>query len=313
MSGPRVLFITSTRLGDAVLSSGLLGHLVDSVPDARFTVACGPLPAPLFQAVPRLERLVVLRKRRRAGHWWAFWRACVGRPWSMVVDLRNTLVSRALVRRRLAVLPRSRPDRHRVVQIAATLGLAEAPPAPRVWLTEADRVQAAQLVPDGGPVLAIGPTANWPGKTWPIDRFIALARAVCADHPGLRVAVIAAAAERPGAAPLLDALPASRVLDLIGCGDPRRAAACLARCSTFVGNDSGLMHLAAAAGCATLGLFGPSRTTHYAPWGRRSQFVTTELSYDQLVSLPDFTWQTTRSFMTTLSVDRTLAALTALL
>ena len=46
------------------------------------------------------------------------------------------------------------------------------------------------------------------------------------------------------------------------------AAACLARCRLFVGNDSGLMHLAAAAGTPTLGLFGPSLASEYAPSGR---------------------------------------------
>ncbi len=37
-----ILFITSTRIGDAVLSTGILDHLVGQIPDARITVACGP-------------------------------------------------------------------------------------------------------------------------------------------------------------------------------------------------------------------------------------------------------------------------------
>ena len=44
-------------------------------------------------------------------------------------------------------------------------------------------------------------------------------------------------------------------------------AACLARCALFIGNDSGLMHLAAAAGAPTLGLFGPTPAEEYAPAG----------------------------------------------
>jgi ADP-heptose:LPS heptosyltransferase len=46
------------------------------------------------------------------------------------------------------------------------------------------------------------------------------------------------------------------------------AGACLARCVLFVGNDSGLMHLAASAGVPTLGLFGPTPASEYAPAGR---------------------------------------------
>ena len=59
----RVLFITATRIGDAVLSTGLLGHLVERYPAARFTIAAGPAAAPLFAAVPRLERLIVVEKK----------------------------------------------------------------------------------------------------------------------------------------------------------------------------------------------------------------------------------------------------------
>src|SRR5260221_14359887 len=38
----RILFITATRIGDAVLSTGLLAHLVERHPAARFTIAAGP-------------------------------------------------------------------------------------------------------------------------------------------------------------------------------------------------------------------------------------------------------------------------------
>ncbi len=73
------------------------------------------------------------------------------------------------------------------------------------------------------------------------------------------------------AQPVLDALPGA--VDLVGALSLPEAAACLARCSLFVGNDSGLMHLAAAAGAPTLGLFGPTPPSEYAPRGRRAGFV----------------------------------------
>ena len=50
-------------------------------------------------------------------------------------------------------------------------------------------------------------------------------------------------------------------------------AACLARCALFVGNDFGLMHLAASAGAPTLGLFGPTPAAEYAPAGPRAAAV----------------------------------------
>src|SRR3546814_14314158 len=56
----------------------------------------------------------------------------------------------------------------------------------------------------------------------------------------------------------------------------------LKRCALYVGNDSGLMHIAAASGIPTLGLFGPSRPENYAPWGERSAVARTAVAYDDL-------------------------------
>ena len=58
----RILFITSTRIGDAVLSSGLLDHVTAAHPGARVTVACGPLAAPLFTHAPGVEEVIVMSK-----------------------------------------------------------------------------------------------------------------------------------------------------------------------------------------------------------------------------------------------------------
>src|SRR5271170_2659091 len=48
----RILFVTSNRVGDAVLSTGLLDHLIRSHPDARITVACGPPAVGVFARMP---------------------------------------------------------------------------------------------------------------------------------------------------------------------------------------------------------------------------------------------------------------------
>ncbi len=63
------------------------------------------------------------------------------------------------------------------------------------------------------------------------------------------------------------------MIDLVGKVDLLTAYACLKRARLFVGNDSGLMHLAAAAGAPTLGLFGPSDERLYAPWGPRARVL----------------------------------------
>jgi heptosyltransferase-3 len=75
----------------------------------------------------------------------------------------------------------------------------------------------------------------------------------------------------------------------------------LRRCALFIGNDTGLMHLAAAAGTPTLGLFGPSPVARYAPWGRYTGVASTELTGSALFP-PGFDHRTTGTLMDSLSV-----------
>lgn len=262
----RILFITSTRLGDAVLSTGLLDHMLRTHPQARFTVACGPVAAGIFAHMPRLERMIVVRKRRFDLHWLELWANCAGTAWDLTVDLRGSALSLLLFSRRRAIMRGGRRPGHRLTHLAGALRL-DPPPLPTAWTSPAEEQEAAALLPDGPPLIGLGPTANWAGKIWPADRFVALGEALTARLPGARIVVFGGpgAGERDAASPLLAAFPGA--IDLVGKQTLSEAAACLARCTLFIGNDSGLMHLAASAGTPTLGLFGPTPASEYAPAG----------------------------------------------
>lgn len=305
-----ILFVTASRVGDAVLSSGVLDHLVRTHPGARVWVACGAAPAPLFTATPAVERVIAIAKRRWAGHWFELWRATVGIVWDLVVDLRSWALAWTLPARRRLVL-RKRDDRvHRVRQYGAVLGL-EPPPAPYIRLDEAHRRRAAALAPAGLPILALGATANWGGKQWPADRFAALADRLTAPGAplaGAAIAVMGAANERPGVTALIEQIPPARRIDLVGTADLLTIAALCERARLFVGNDSGLMHLAAAMATPTLGLFGPSRESLYAPWGAHTATVRTPEIYDAIVTAPDYDYRDQRSRMTSLAVETAVAA-----
>jgi heptosyltransferase III len=262
----RILFVTSTRVGDAILSTGLLDVLIRRHPGCRVTVACGPAAAGVFARMPNLERLIEVEKRSYGRHWLALWASVAATRWDLVVDLRASALAWLVPTRARAVMRKR--EGHKTAQLAAVLGL-DPPPLPVAWTAPEDRARAAALLPTGAPVLALGPTANWSGKVWPAERFVALANALLAGPlTGAKVAVLAGPgeAERAMAAPVLAAFPDA--IDLVGRLSLPEAAACLTRTALYVGNDSGLMHLAAAAGAPTLGLFGPTPAAEYAPAGR---------------------------------------------
>ncbi|MBL4693470.1 MAG: glycosyltransferase family 9 protein [Magnetovibrio sp.] len=307
----RILFITSNRLGDAVLSTGVLAQLLDDYPGARVTVVCGPVPAGLFKGVPGLEAIVELPKQKHSLHWWKMWRHCVLTLWDVVVDLRNAPLSYILPSKRQIHLGRAgKLDVHRVKAMASILKRQDNPPVPKLWTLPQNVQDAEKLMPGEGPILAIGPTANWSGKTWPPKRFAQLALRLTSKDgilPGARIAVIAHSSEANLAAPVIEALPSDRLLNLVGDTPLLSLYACLGRASFYVGNDSGLMHMAAVSNTPTMGLFGPSRENHYAPRGAACRAVRGPKSYDDVFP-ENYDYKNAPCMMLDLSVDGAEAA-----
>ena len=282
MATPRfpILFITASRVGDAVLSSGLIGRLVQEMPHARFTIVASPLTAPLFRDTPGLDRVIALEKQKLGGHWVKLWRQVRRRRWGLVVDMRGSPLPRILNSRRRAVhrpLPATMEPIHKVLEAARILKLDDDPPAPHLHVSPETQAAADALLAGGsGPILAMAPAANWVGKTWPAERFAVLAAELLASGgpmPDGRLLLLGGPNDRFAAEAVRRVIPRARLVDVVGRVDLLTAYALLKRARLFIGNDSGLMHMAAAAGAPTLGLFGPSDERLYAPWGAKARVL----------------------------------------
>ena len=281
-----ILFIAPTRIGDAVLTSGLIPRLLAEIPNARFTIVASPVSAPLFAQTPQLERLIVMEKEKGGAHWFKLWGQVRGRQWGLVLDRRGSGLSQFLRARRRAVFRRTGGEPvHKVIESARLLHLQDDPPAPAIYTSEKIEAKAAALLGQGGPLLAIGPAANWIGKTWPDDRFAMTAVQLMGDGGPFadgRLLILGGPEDWRAAETLRRVMPRERSIDLTGKADLPTAFACLKRARMFIGNDSGLMHLAASAGIPTLGVFGPSDERLYGPWGEAAKVVRGPRTFAQI-------------------------------
>ena len=269
----KILFVSANRIGDAVITCGILDHLIRTFPDCRITIACGPVAEGVFARMPNRERTIIVDKRPNDLHWLRLWREVAFTVWDLVVDVRGSALGFLVPTRRRAI--RRRVPGRMFEQHAAMLGITPAP-LPVVWTAPADRARAAALLPADRPVIGLGATANWAPKVWPAERFAALFHALAEGPLSGAVPVVFAGpgeAERQMAAPLLAALPDA--IDLRGALTLPEAAACIQRCAIYIGNDSGLMHLAAASGVPTVGLCGTTmdRAAEMAPAGKRAAWA----------------------------------------
>ena len=321
MAAPKpfpILFITSTRIGDAVLSSGLVKRLHDEIPRARFTIAAGPLAAPLFRDTPGLEALIPMEKQGGGMHWLQLWQRVRKTKWGLVVDIRGSGVSGLVSTKTRAVYRRpsdSAPVEHKVVELARLLKLQDEPPAPYLFVSDDTQDEADGHLGEGGPLLAIAPGANWIGKTWPAERYAVLAARLLGREgamPEGRLLLIGGPDDKKASEAVRRELPRKRVIDITGELDLLTIYAMLKRVRLFVGSDSGLMHLAAAAGAPTLGLFGPSDERRYGPWGDHARPLRGPRSFDHYKSI-DPQLNQSISHMNDLSVERVLGAAKRLL
>lgn len=301
----KVLFITSTRIGDAVLSTGLLSYLNKKYPHAEFTVACGVPAAPLFQFTPYVTDIIPIRKFPLSLHWIKLWAKCSMQYWSLIVDLRSSLISWLLLTNNRMTLRRETRPIHRLESLAMLAG-AEETLKPRLFSNAIEKQKAKAYLTGSQQFLAIGPTTNWVGKQWPAENFLELVQRLCGNNgilPDAKIVVLGAHNEIEAALPLIQAIPDKQLVNLVGKLDLVTTVEVIALCDMYIGNDSGLMHIAAASGVPTLGLFGPSKDEHYAPWGDYTATVRTKLSYKDLVEKPGYDHRNTETLMRSLTVD----------
>lgn len=291
----RILLVRLRSLGDAVLATPVMaaaraaGHEVTVVLERPW--------ADLFQNHPWTDRVLSLR----AGRLWDRWRLVAeirGQGFDLAIDLHGgstsgliTVLSGAdrtvgfagsrLARRFGVQVPDPRevwgrsPIHTVEYQLAALkyLGIAVEPiPSPHLPVDPGESESVALLLREHGVdegFVLIHPAAAFATKQWPADRFARLASELAGR--GHRVLVTAG----PGQERLV-----SSVVDFArdqGAGrghvqplptlSLRRFTALAARCSLYVGNDTGTTHMAAAVGRPVVVVFGSSNPRAWHPWG----------------------------------------------
>lgn len=169
-----------------------------------------------------------------------------------------------------------------------TLAIYETGAQPALRLDPELRAAGQALLAERGlcaPVYVLHPGSGSPRKNWPLERFVALADRIRRAGLG-RPVFLVGEADEPLRRSLQERWPDTPLFaDL----SVLQACGLLSACQAYIGNDSGVTHLAAALGLPVLALFGPSSVRHWAPRGTRVQVVAARSG--ELAALsPDEIW-----------------------
>ena len=177
-------------------------------------------------------------------------------------------------------------DTHHVetfLGIARALGCRIDDPFPTFHLAQEDRLRAQALLAEAGllghaPLLAVHAGASKEPRAWHAERFAELGRRLARRY-GARVILLGSAGERDQLQRIAAALPPGAAF-VPGPALPMKVTgAVLETCHLFVGNDSGPMHVAAALGVPTIGIFGPGSPRRTAPLASRGRVIVVGMDY----------------------------------
>ncbi len=274
----RVLVITMRRLGDVLLTTPLVRALRQGLPGSRVDVLVFAGSEGILAGNPDIARVIVVPERpsvatmaKLIGRLWrrydiaiatqtgdrpTFLAAIAGRLSIGLVDEDGAAWKRWLLKRPVV----ADPNVHRVIallRLAETLGIDERPdvvlPAP-----------AAPLAPRG-PYAVVHVKPMHQVKQWTDDGWRALAEGLA--QRGL--AIVATGSDAPDERAYLDRIwnpvrpPVERVDGQLVWGE---LVTLLSGAAVYVGTDTSMSHLAAAAGCPTVTIYGPTGPHMIGPW-----------------------------------------------
>ena len=287
LQGGRILIVHQGGLGDFILALPAIKALRDSLQPAWVEIMGHPWTLQLVEGRLYADATIDVNRAEMAlffqegAHLPEGMKAYFSRFDAAIVFTTNATFTHNLqqagITRVFTLPPFPEGRRHLVdhhLASLAAMGVSVSPSPPRIFLRGEDHqwadVFSRQRGWDLNGVIALHPGAGSRTKAWPPYRFAALGRILVAD--GGALLIIQGPADEDAVQEVRNGL--NGVPYLVASGLPvLNLASLLSRAFLFIGNDSGISHLAAALGIPTIAIFGPTDPLIWAPRGDNALWV----------------------------------------
>ena len=298
----RILAVKIADIGDLILTTPALRALRQTFPGARLDILTTPHAVPILEGTGLVDDVILYRvagfeyfrdlirpaalregwrlmRRLRAGRYDTV--LVFHQPATRFGALKQKLIFLSTGARNRCGLYNGRDRslthgvlykgfgfRHQVeywLDVAALIGARTDDRRLQIAISDADRAWACAHLPDGPSYVAIHPGSGAlnPARRWPPERFAALADSLHEQH-GATVVMVGGAAD--GVQDVIGRMRHTPI-NLAGQTTLGQLGAVLERCALFIGNDAGVMHIAAATpGLPVRALFGPTNHRAWGPW-----------------------------------------------
>jgi len=286
----KILITGVASIGDAVMSLPAIHAVCTAFPSVQIDILSFPLTAPIYKQCEGITEVEVLKSggsfsilrtlfRKRKNGYDAIVLLAGGFVWALGARLAGIShrVGLDADKRGFLLTRKVRLDAEEMHQVESYLHVSS-------LLTEIeDQLQAPSIMPDEAavkeadmllhkkelvknPFFVINPSASTPYKMWPLERFAAVCREVM-KATGMSCLLLGSKSDKKLCNDLSRMIGEGHVSDISGESSLQGTAAILARAVFYMGNNSGIMHVAAAVSTPVLCLSGPSNVRKTRPWG----------------------------------------------
>jgi heptosyltransferase-2 len=277
---PRILVIRGGAIGDFILTLPAIRLLRENFPDVRLEILGYEHIVELARGRFYAEATRSIEYGPMAGffvpnsvlapdlvEYFASFQQVVSYLFDPDLFFENNL-RRAGVKNFLPAYARIDDSQHAAQQLARPLeklALFLEDTAAQVYPSAEDQAHAQHFLGSHpGPSVAIHPGSGSPRKNWPAENWSTLARWLLEHSPESKIVLVGGEADDGPVFVVRSGLPRERVILAQNLPLPHLAAV-LQRCQLFLVHDSGISHLAAAAGTPCVLLFGPTDPAVWAP------------------------------------------------
>lgn len=279
----KVLFITLSNIGDAVLTTPALRAIVENFKNAEITLIASPRVFSLFNADPYFKKIIVFKKEASLGKKMALIKTLRGEDFDLLVDFKNTMLPFLLYAKNKTPIFKKPPvyikhmkDRHMWKLRQALVGIPDKEYQPMIYLSDdvsAESIKILKLngISEGDSIIAVAPGARSHTKQWTPGGFLEVIKRSAAEL-GCKVVLIGDQQDCRICAKIMQEAE-NGVIDLCGKTDLKQLACILKNSKLLVTNDSAPMHIAWAVGTPIVAIFGPTNHEKYGPTGKKDIII----------------------------------------
>ena len=298
----KILIIGYNRIGDTILSTGLINFLLNKYKNASFTIVTSSISASIFENMPQLEELIISNKEKYSLHWLKIWLRTKTIKWDLILDLRSSYLAYFLSYKQKMIFKGNNFE-HKLKQLKKFIKSPEEI-KPHIWAEKEKYQDINQKKNLSSKYICIAPISNSVVKDWSINNYLTLFENDLFMNYEIVLLGATSNKQELDAINHLIKISNQTINNLINNANMIETYFIMKNASLFLGSDSSNMHLAATANIPTIGLFGPTDEKLYGPLGKNNLSLRGDKSFSEIINQLDYKSGEIKSYLNDLSVTK---------